>query len=711
MTSSISIPDNAKAIFLADLIGDVQQRVDEADIQPFDALAYYSMELYGLSDEDGARRSDGAGDRGIDWYRVEQNTADIWQFKGVNELTQEKLLAKASGKDLLDLRRIIDYIQTIHQYKHSQNKHVRAFQSSVSIKLESIKNDEIETFYFNVNYFIAKSKLTSEAESELKEIQLSSKSIKTISDVPVEVSIKIFLIDDLLEERWRQDNASWKSIGGNKEDWVEISIDGHMIDDQKSQILFGRAFDLIEAYNRLGQRLFAPNVRCYLKDTPVNSHIREAVKTRKGIDNFKYMNNGITIIADNVDKKKGSSRIRLHRPGIVNGLQTIRSLFEAYSHMDEADRNYFMDNCYVLTRVFGAQKPPFLIEDLIIATNNQNKMEARNLKSNTNTQKIIENSFAKLGWFYERKEKAWEAFAESDGRWDTLRGKKPSHFGGNTKPRRRNLDNSLVATSFLAFSGYSDTARNRKSAIFSDERLYRRIFESEARYHGYDYNFGDAGDREESTYNSIPPASVLLLASLVYQTIKQTTPSTSQIREKFSKRLGIEWEPFEKQHSILLEHPSYLANLMLCSSPFLFTEVYGYLFYSIPMDERPYAAEIILKNTDLKPVFEQKEYSKLSDAIEGFPGANDFFVAVYHLLSFILSELADSESFRRDLIGASSRPSFLHGTTTRRRIFERIRELDQHIDRQGSLLKGWSAPFDKRGGIIGSMGKFVSEDR
>jgi hypothetical protein len=276
------------------------------------------------------------------------------------------------------------------------------------------------------------------------------------------------LIDDVLEEHWKQQNQQWTTLSGDKEEWITLQADDSFIDDGVCNIAFCRGIDLIRAYENFGHRLFAPNVRCYLQDTPINSRIKEAVKTEKGISNFRYMNNGVTIIGEAIEKKQ-ISNLRIRKPGVVNGLQTIRALSQAYSELDKSKKRLFEENLYLLVRIFAGKKPSFSTDDLVVATNNQNKMEARNLRSNTATQKHIEQQFAKLNWFYERKEKAWEAFSESPGSWDTLKGVRATKFGGKAKTSRRNVDNEVVATSWLAFSGYSDIARNEKNKLFSDD--------------------------------------------------------------------------------------------------------------------------------------------------------------------------------------------------------------------------------------------------
>ncbi|MEM8652373.1 MAG: AIPR family protein, partial [Pseudomonadota bacterium] len=563
--SKFTFPVKARENLLVEFIDDAEEVALEGDLKPYDAVAFLCMDTFGLGNEEGASRSDGKGDRGIDWYRVSKSSATIYQFKGPQDYARPSFDKKVTPNDLSDLRRIIDYLQTISQKKSVQNRRVRKFQYSINLRLNAAEESEEGTYFFSVNYFVSKEKISDQAEDELKEIQEIAASITEIGSVLVEIKIHLILIDDVLEERWKQQNQQWKTRDGQKEEWVTLEIEDRGIDDGSCTIVFCRGIDLIRAYDDFGHRLFAPNVRCYLQDTPVNSRIKEAVKTVKGIENFRYMNNGVTIIGEAIDKKT-AQKLKIRKPGVINGLQTIRALSQSYHDLDPEMKKVFEEKLYLLVRIFAGKKYSFSTDDLIVATNNQNKMEARNLRSNTGTQKHIEQQFAKLGWFYERKERAWEAFSESAGSWDTLRGMKASNFGGNAKANRRNVDNELVAASWQAFSGYSDIARNEKNKIFADDRRYERVFELVPSKHGFEYDYKRDGPVDDpNSLSSIPPASNMLLATLLYSSAKKCASSAAVTRRKFIEKHSLSDLGNDDQNAALANIPEYLAELMMVS--------------------------------------------------------------------------------------------------------------------------------------------------
>ena len=110
-------PEKARENLLDEFIKEAEERSQDEDLDAFDAIAYLCMDLFGLGHEDGASRSDGKGDRGIDWYRVSKSSATICQFKGPKELSRSFFDMPVRPDDLSDLRRILDYLRTISQKK------------------------------------------------------------------------------------------------------------------------------------------------------------------------------------------------------------------------------------------------------------------------------------------------------------------------------------------------------------------------------------------------------------------------------------------------------------------------------------------------------------------------------------------------------------------------------------------------------------------
>lgn len=162
---------------------------------------------------------------------------------------------------------------------------------------------------------------------------------------------------------------------------------------------------LVDRYNN--NELFEKNVRLFLgtgKD--VNQRI---IKTITGNESvwFGYMNNGVSITADDVrvDRPpiKGKVRVRLTAMQIINGCQTVNSLYHAKYSPDLKDR--FQGNSNVMVRIYQIDPANKDFHDaLIIATNSQNAIRPEDLLSNDANQRTIQQLYQEYGIGYERKE-------------------------------------------------------------------------------------------------------------------------------------------------------------------------------------------------------------------------------------------------------------------------------------------------------------------
>src|SRR6185295_14033931 len=96
------------------------------------------------------------------------------------------------------------------------------------------------------------------------------------------------------------------------------------------------------------------------------------------------------------------------------------------------------------------------ITRVVKATNNQNPMKPRNLMSNTTEQLDYAKIFAhELGWFYEAKEGAWDAFEKDHKRWRPRLNKHPKDFRILDSRKIRRIDNEDLAQIWLAFIGFA----------------------------------------------------------------------------------------------------------------------------------------------------------------------------------------------------------------------------------------------------------------
>ncbi len=151
-----------------------------------------------------------------------------------------------------------------------------------------------------------------------------------------------------------------------------------------------------ESSNKLNEKIFDDNVRGYYQNTPVNRAITTTLSHPDKQAEFWLLNNGITILTPHASLNSG--QLSLHDPQIVNGLQTSRRIFDYFSNGSVPND----DRRRILIRVIENEDPEFR-DQIIKATNNQNKMAAEALISTSRLHKQLERYFGENGLFYDRR--------------------------------------------------------------------------------------------------------------------------------------------------------------------------------------------------------------------------------------------------------------------------------------------------------------------
>jgi hypothetical protein len=172
--------------------------------------------------------------------------------------------------------------------------------------------------------------------------------------------------------------------------------------------------EIIRLRENYKYQLFDKNVRYNLGLNKINKSIVESANTQR--NDFYYFNNGLTITSLKF-KKKDVSTIRVERPQIINGAQTVDSIYTAYlkrfqklkrvqKNIEQA-RIKALDefrSIKVLFRIIQTQIHESDFEMNVIKCNNtQNAVHIRDFYSNNPEQIELQEQFAQQGYFYEIK--------------------------------------------------------------------------------------------------------------------------------------------------------------------------------------------------------------------------------------------------------------------------------------------------------------------
>lgn len=202
--------------------------------------------------------------------------------------------------------------------------------------------------------------------------------------------------------------------------------------------------------NELIKYFFDANIRDYQGKVEVNKAIKDTLRKKDSIEDFWWMNNGVTITATNASY--ASKRLQIEDPQIVNGLQTSFEIFN-YFHEHKIEN----DNRNVLVRVISPQseKSRLLV---IKATNSQTNVPPASLRATDPIHKDIEDYLLSHGYFYDRRK---------------------NYHKNQGKPINRIISIPYLAQVVMSvFLQEPDYARARPSTLIKKNEDYEKIFNS-----------------------------------------------------------------------------------------------------------------------------------------------------------------------------------------------------------------------------------------
>lgn len=233
--------------------------------------------------------------------------------------------------------------------------------------------------------------------------------------------------------KWNQQGQGWideaKRDYGEKVDFVHFNHDSIVNILQRSKkvdttltmsgqaivedmnymrVLVGRVSvqEIHRLFNDHGDKLLERNIRRFLglHNNRVNLAIHDTLCDPLKSDKFYFYNNGITVVCDKFDYnafQKSDYKVQLKNMQVINGGQTCKTIQET---LNESQPTLIGESAYVMIRVYQlAETHKDFIQDITYATNSQNPVDLRDLRSNDEVQKQLEIGMADLGYTYKRQ--------------------------------------------------------------------------------------------------------------------------------------------------------------------------------------------------------------------------------------------------------------------------------------------------------------------
>jgi len=178
------------------------------------------------------------------------------------------------------------------------------------------------------------------------------------------------------------------------------------------RVLVGRISvqNISRLFDEHGDRLLQRNIRRYLglRSNRVNLAIHNTLRSDKS-DKFYFYNNGITVVCDKFDYnafQKSDFQVRLKNMQVINGGQNCKTIDETLNPKQPASPGFpdIGQSAYVMIRIYQlSEENRDFVEDITYATNSQNPVDLRDLRSNDEMQKQLEIGVSDLGYTYKRQ--------------------------------------------------------------------------------------------------------------------------------------------------------------------------------------------------------------------------------------------------------------------------------------------------------------------
>jgi hypothetical protein len=232
---------------------------------------------------------------------------------------------------------------------------------------------------------------------------------------------------------------------------VKLSTNGTPISGANSFVALCKLKDYLrfisDENDNLITRIFEANVRAYQGEVEVNREIANSLEHPTEGVNFWWLNNGVTIVAD--EASYINNQLNIANPLIVNGLQTSHEIHAYASNLSQNDSRD------ILIRVI-VETDPNRRDQIIRATNRQTSINSSSFRATEQVHREIEDYLLTLGFFYDRRK---------------------NYYKREGKLAAKIFSIDRVAQGVLAvLLQEPHTARARPTSAIKTEANYKRIF-------------------------------------------------------------------------------------------------------------------------------------------------------------------------------------------------------------------------------------------
>jgi len=338
-------------------------------------LMWYLEKYYRLDKQDAVDSvCDNNGDKGVDGIYINESLGTIDVFQSKISQSSNKLIGDTILKE---------FYGTLGQFEKAEKLEALMLSAGRAEVASLVKRLEIVSkigAYPIRGIFVANVDLSTDGEAYIRQTN------------EIDFVGKKLLLGEYISDR--------KDIKVQSDATFDISgteVTTYFVDsDTKTFIAPVRASELVQLEGIEDQSIFDYNVRGSLGNTKINKGIVRSIKDKSLHKKFPLFHNGITIVADGVEKT--DDKLSLKRFYVVNGCQSLTSLYKNQAHLTS--------DLKILTKVIKVPTDSPLSSQITEYSNSQNGVKPRDFKSYNQIQVRLQNevnSKFKNRYFYEIK--------------------------------------------------------------------------------------------------------------------------------------------------------------------------------------------------------------------------------------------------------------------------------------------------------------------
>lgn len=246
-------------------------------------------------------------------------------------------------------------------------------------------------------------------------------------------------------------------------------------------------YRLLKEAKAKGYALFEENIREYLgSNGSVNKKIVDTLKDPQERNNFFFYNNGITIIVDNYSSvmTEGNKRsFTVTNPQIVNGCQTVNTIFETLNSLPESKLEKDFEDTFVMVKILkipsNDDNLKELYRNIVTYNNSQNAINERAFAAAASEFKRIQAEFENKGFLIAIKQSDKHKFSKEYPKATTLITQSSvfqERFGLQLKKTKDfTIDLEKLLQVFLAFVSKPVDAIQNKSKLLKVDSTQNRV--------------------------------------------------------------------------------------------------------------------------------------------------------------------------------------------------------------------------------------------